>query len=85
MSATTERPEPIGYGPEYDTAWEAMTAKPAYSWGMAPIHHGVFENAWRAALENAAQIIERGGTVEEIRALAVYDKTPAVKQEGAET
>jgi hypothetical protein len=77
---TKERKQPVGYGPEYDAAWDAMTAKPAYSWGMAPIHHGVFENAWRAALEAAARIVERGGTVSEIRELAVYDETPAVKQ-----
>lgn len=77
MSTRMDRPEPIGYGPEYDQAWEAMTAKPAYSWGMAPIHHGVFENAWRSALENAALIIERGGTVEDIRALGIYREEPA--------
>lgn len=80
MSAVIERPRPIGYGPEYERAWETMTAKPAYSWGMAPIHHGVFENAWRSALEAAVRIIERGGTVEEIRELAVYDETPGERQ-----
>lgn len=82
MSADIERTRPIGYGPEYERAWESMTAKPAYSWGMAPIHHGVFENAWRSALEAAARIIERGGTAEGIRELAVYDETPEVKQKG---
>lgn len=83
MSTTNiEHKRPIGYGPEYDAAWEAMTEKPHY-WGMAPIHHGVFENAWRSALEAAAQIIERGGTVQEIRELAVYDETPRSNPAGS--
>ncbi len=61
----------MGYPPEYDEAWEAMIAKGTY-WGLAPIHHGCFENGWKGALEAAARIIENGGGAEQIRALAIY-------------
>lgn len=64
----------MGYPKDYYEAWEEMTQKPAYSWGMAPIHHGVFENGWRSALARAVEIVESGGSADEIRALAIYAK-----------
>lgn len=66
----------MGYPKQYDEAWAATTAKPAYSWGIAPIHHGFFENGWCGALEAAARIIEQGGTAQDIRALAIYAEEP---------
>lgn len=70
----------VGYGPEYDAAWEAMTEKP-WAWGLAPIHHGCFENGWRGALLAAAEIAnDRGATdaAVAIMALTNYDESPRV-------
>jgi hypothetical protein len=67
----------VGYGPEYEAAWAAMIEKP-WAWGLAPIHHGCFENGWRGALIAAADIAHAAGAdgaAVEILALAHYDET----------
>lgn len=67
-----------GYPKPYYDAWDAMVATGRY-WGMAPIHHGVFENAWKSALESAARLAAHDPALAaEIRALGVY--TEAAEQ-----
>lgn len=63
----------MGYPAPYYESWDEMVATGRY-WGMAPIHHGVFENGWRKALEHAARIVEAGGSAAHIRDLAIYTK-----------
>jgi hypothetical protein len=61
----------MGYPQEYYDAFAEMEKEP-WAWGLAPIHHGCFENGWAGAVEAAARLIEQGGGAAEIRALAVY-------------
>lgn len=65
-----------GYPKPYYDAWDAMIATGRY-WGMAPIHHGVFENGWKSALESAAKLAEHYPVLAaQIRALGVYAEEP---------
>ena len=64
----------MGYPPEYDVAWNRMLEKP-WAYGLAPIHHGCFENGWRGAALAAAQIAADAGRSdigEKILALGIY-------------
>lgn len=70
-----------GYPKPYYEAWDAMIATGAY-WGLAPIHHGCFENGWRGALKVAAEMVSKSNPelAAAIRELGIYTNEDGSKE-----
>lgn len=72
---------PVGYPQPYYAAFAEMEKKPSY-WGLAPIHHGCFENGWRGALVAAAVMADETDPIlaARIRELGVYTNENGVTE-----